>query len=81
MAKVTYDKFGDEMFKQLNRNYVKMDLVEFKKWCCETIDTHSVSSNVKKNSFKEAINSCRDKNYVVKKVTNFFLAGEGLSVL
>ena len=77
---LTKDKFGDSMFAEMYSNHRKMDLEAFRTYCCELIQNNTVSSKLKKTQFTLAIEACRTKDQMVKKITNIMLAGEGLSV-
>ena len=78
--KVQHNKFADEMFQQLYDAYANEGLEEFQKSCIELIDSHSVSSNLKKAEFQNVIRMTPNKDRIVTKMTNFYLSGEGSSV-
>lgn len=79
-SQVTADKFGDAMFREMYDLYAVAPLAEFKAWCCDAIKNNSVSSNMKKDEFQRSINAQSNKDRVVTKMTNFFLAGTGNKV-
>lgn len=79
-SKVTADKFGDDMFREMYSLYTTASLPDFKQWCCNAIQNNTVSSNLKKNEFERAIQAQTNKDRIVKKMTDIMLAGGGHKV-
>lgn len=75
------DKMGDEGFAQLNRAYATMDVNSFRSFCINLLQSRSVSSKEKVGSVCDAIRRDRTNDSILRRVTNFYLAGEGLKVL
>lgn len=79
---VKADKFGNEMFTAMYEVYRSSTADQFFDWCQEAVMNHSVSAKGKKLGFIEDLRKIRhNKDRVVQKMTHFFLAGEGLSVV
>ncbi len=77
---VTVDKFGDDTATKMFNAYSSMEIKQFLLFCEQLITENMVSNKQKKDTFIRAIRECRTKDRAVTKMTNFFLAGEGLSV-
>lgn len=73
------DTCGDVGFGNLFRNYSVLSLEEFREYCIETI-RKSRSPDSKKVQWVNMIKDLPNKDLIVKKVSNFMLAGEGLRV-
>lgn len=74
------DKFGDEGFNELFAAY-QLPLPQFKAKAAELIRSRSVSSRAKQEGFIQDLNKVHNKDIVLSKCTNFFMAGEGFKVL
>lgn len=81
MAQVQHDKFGDQKFAEMYANHRTYDVRAFQTWCTEAVKNHSCSSTVKKDAMVRQIQMTSNKDKLVKMLTNFFLAGEGLSTV
>ena len=77
--KIKNNKFDE--WGELYEHYHNLSLSEFQKLCCDYIKKSSVSSNEKKYRTITLIREKRNKDEIVKLVTNFYLSGEGLKVL
>lgn len=73
------DTCGDVGFTNLFANYSKMQVDDFKHYCIETI-RKSRSPDSKKTQWVSMIEKLSTKDMILKKVSNFMLAGEGLRV-
>lgn len=76
---LTKDKFGDTMFAELYTNYGKMTLPEFREYCISLILNNTVSAKAKKDTFVRSLEGDRNKDRMVKRITDIMLAGEGMS--
>lgn len=74
------DKFGDDGFNELFAAY-QLPLPQFKAKIAELIRSRSVSSRAKQEGFIQDINNVNNKDRLLKKTTDFFMAGEGFKVL
>ena len=77
---ISVDKFGDSGFNDLFEAY-KLPLPQFKASIEELVRSRSVSSKAKQEGFIQDLKSVNDKNKLLKKTTDFFMAGEGFKVL
>lgn len=73
------DTCGDVGFTNLFANHSKMTVNDFKQYCIDTI-RRSRSSDSKKTQWVSMIDNLSNKDLILKKVSNFMLAGEGLRV-
>lgn len=78
---IKHDKFGDDGFTRIYSAYAQMDVVDFRKFCINEVKTNSCSSQVKKDGFCRELEKLTNKDRIVSKVTNFFMAGEGYKVI
>lgn len=76
---VTKNKF--DAWGEFYSMYSALSLEEFKELACNYIKSCSVSSNQKKYRTITQIREKRSKDQILKMVTNFYLAGEGLKVI
>ena len=77
---IKVDKFGDSMFAELYKNYAVMPLDQFRDYCITLIQNHTVSAKAKKDAFVRSLQADRNKDKMVKRVSDIMMAGEGLAV-
>jgi hypothetical protein len=77
---IKVDKFGDSMFAELYGNHSKMSLEPFREYCISLVQNHTVSAKAKKDAFIRSLQTDRNKDRMVKRVSDIMLAGEGLAV-
>lgn len=73
------DLIGDAGMKQLFAYYQAFDLVDFKSYCKDVVESSSGKRQTK-DRFIHDIDMAPNKDIVLKKVTNYILAGQGLGV-
>lgn len=73
------DTVGNEGMRKLYEAYSTMTITEFRNYCDEII-LNSRSPKSKKLTFKRQLHNMANKDKMVKFITNFVLAGEGMSV-
>lgn len=77
--RVKKENISDSLIQELFKMYETVDLEQFRQKCVEIIQGSS-GSNDKKQIFLKVIGEGKSKDFLVKKVTNYFLAGEGRGV-
>lgn len=77
--RVKKENISDSLIQELYNLYITADLEEFRRKC-EEIIAGSSGSEEKKQIFLKVIGEGKSKDFLVKKVTNYFLAGEGRGV-
>lgn len=78
---VKVEKFGDDKFAEMYELYRTSSLPDFKAWCVNAIDKNSVAVGLKKQEFTRSINQQASKDRIVQKMTDFFLAGQGMKTI
>ena len=78
-ARVKNDTVGSAGLKQLFECYGTQSFEDFRTTCKGMIENSTGSRETKKRFFAE-IDSARSKDMMLKKVTNYLLAGQGLGV-
>lgn len=78
-ARVKHDSIGDDGMKQLFAEYSVQSLDEFRSTCKQVIES-STGKRVTKDTFITELDKARSKDIMLKKVTNYLLAGQGLGV-
>lgn len=73
------DTVGDDGMRKLYDAYGSMTIGQFRDFCDELI-ANSRSPKSKKLTFKRQLHNMSNKDKMVKFMTNFVLAGEGMSV-
>lgn len=80
MATLKNNQFTDADWQNLWAAYA-LDVNSFLKHCEDIVRNKSVSNTEKKEAFIRAIKGIRNKDRIVMKVKDFFLAGESLKVV
>ena len=78
-ARVKHDSIGQTGMEQLFQNYETMDQETFRVSCKEIIE-RSTGKRSTKDTFLVELDNARSKDLMLKKVTNYLLAGQGLGV-
>lgn len=78
-ARVKVDTVGDDGMKALFAAYSTETLESFRSMCNETIE-QSAGKRTTKDKFHVEINRATSKDMMLRKVTNYLLAGQGLGV-
>jgi len=78
-ARVKNDTIGDEGMKQLFADYASQGIDMFRETCKQTIES-STGKRSTKDLFLNELDKARNKDVMLKKVTNYLLAGQGLGV-
>jgi len=77
--RVKHNSVGTDGLKQLFQDYSSQALEEFRATCKLVIET-STGKRATKDTFLVEIDKARSKDVMLKKVTNYLLAGQGLGV-
>lgn len=78
-ARVKQDTIGDDGMKQLFQDYTVQPLEQFRNTCKQVIEK-STGKRTTKDTFIVELDKARNKDIMLKKVTNYLLAGQGLGV-
>lgn len=78
-VRVKKDTIGDCGLKALYEVYNTMTTEQFRSYCIDVIERSTGKRNTKDKFIRE-IDSSQYKDLMVKKVTNYLLAGQGLGV-
>lgn len=78
-ARVKNDTVGDDGLKRLYEAYGYMGIEQFREFCTVTIESSSGKRETKDKFIRE-IDNAFSKDTMVRKVTNYLLAGQGLGV-
>jgi len=78
-ARVKVDTVGEDGMKALFRQYATQGLEEFRQTCKGVIE-QSAGKRSTKDTFHQQLDTSRSKDFMLKKVTNYLLAGQGLGV-
>lgn len=78
-ARVKHDTIGQDGLKQLFKDYSVQELNEFRNTCKQVIEA-SAGKRSTKDTFLAELDKSRSKDFMLKKVTNYLLAGQGLGV-
>lgn len=78
-ARVKKDTVGDDGLKFLFEQYATQPIESFRELCKETIE-ESTGKRETKDLFIREIEKTNTKDKMLKKVTNYLLAGQGLGV-
>lgn len=78
-ARVKKDTIGEDGMKQLFADYGTQNLEEFRQTCKQVIE-NSTGKRQTKDTFHVELDKARSKDFMLKKVTNYLLAGQGLGV-
>ncbi len=73
------DTCGDTGFTNIFNSYNSMDVETFKEYCIKKI-RESRSPDPKKMLWTKIVTELNNKDKILKKMTDFMLAGEGLRV-
>lgn len=77
--RVPVDNFGDDGFKELFKAFEDLDMDDFRLYCIDCI-ARSRGNRKIKASFTAQLSLSSSKDYMLHKITNFMLAGEGKKV-
>jgi len=78
-ARVKKDSIGADGMKLVFENYSLQDIETFRTSCKEVIE-RSAGKRSTKDTFIAELDKARSKDFMLKKVTNYLLAGQGLGV-
>jgi len=78
-ARVKHDTVGTDGMKQVFEWYVTQDVEKFRTSCKQVIES-STGKRSTKDTFIVELDKARSKDIMLKKVTNYLLAGQGLGV-
>lgn len=78
-ARVKHDTVGTDGMKQLFADYSVQGIDEFRQTCKQVIES-STGKRTTKDTFLVELDKARSKDFMLKKVTNYLLAGQGLGV-
>lgn len=78
-SRVKHDSVGTDGMKQLFADYSVQGLEEFRATCKQVIES-STGKRSTKDTFLVELDKSRSKDFMLKKVTNYLLAGQGLGV-
>lgn len=77
--RVRHDTVGTDGMKQLFADYSVQSIEEFRHTCKQVIES-STGKRSTKDTFLVELDKARSKDFMLKKVTNYLLAGQGLGV-
>lgn len=77
--RVNHDSIGTDGMKELFRNYESFSKEDFRSYCKGTIEK-SAGKRETKDKFVLELDKAPTKDVMLKKVTNYLLAGQGLGV-
>lgn len=77
--RVKHDSIGSDGMQDLFRNYETNTKEEFRSYCKGTIE-RSTGKRETKDKFHVELDKAPTKEVMLKKVTNYLLAGQGLGV-
>jgi hypothetical protein len=77
--RVKYDPIGTDGMKQIFADYAVQNVDEFRSTCKQVIES-STGKRSTKDTFLTELDKARSKDFMLKKVTNYLLAGQGLGV-
>lgn len=77
--RVKRDAIGSDGMQELFRNYESQNKEEFRSYCKNTIEL-STGKRETKDKFHLELDTAPSKDVMLKKVTNYLLAGQGLGV-
>lgn len=77
---IQHDKFGDDGFAELFAAY-SLPIAQFRQQIIVLVRTKSVSSRAKQEGFIDSLRNVNNKDSLLTKTTNFFMAGEGFKVI
>lgn len=78
-ARVKHDTLGADGMKQIFSDYATQEVDMFRSTCKEVIERSSGKRSTK-DTFLMELDKARSKDFMLKKVTNYLLAGQGLGV-
>lgn len=78
-ARIKHDTVGTDGMKQLFNDYSIQSIDEFRNTCKQVIES-STGKRSTKDTFIVELDKARSKDFMLKKVTNYLLAGQGLGV-
>lgn len=78
-SRVKNDTVGTDGMKQLFADYATQGVDEFRSTCRQVIES-STGKRSTKDTFLVELDKARSKDLMLKKVTNYLLAGQGLGV-
>lgn len=78
-SRVKKDTIGEDGMKKLFQDYQEQSLEQFRITCKSVIEA-STGKRTTKDTFLVELDKARSKDFMLKKVTNYLLAGQGLGV-
>lgn len=78
-SRVKHDTVGTDGMKQIFADYAAQNVDEFRSTCKQVIES-STGKRSTKDTFLTELDKARSKDFMLKKVTNYLLAGQGLGV-
>lgn len=78
-SRVKHDSIGTDGMKLVFEFYNTQDLETFRTSCKQVIES-STGKRSTKDTFLNELDKARSKDLMLKKVTNYLLAGQGLGV-